>query len=117
MRTRTNSRFRPIRLGALMLAFLASAGCESISYYTHVSSGQLSLLSKREPVDQVIASLSASTDEAAVQVRVISGCPGAREIFIGVDLYRNFGAVILEFHTISEHCMSRASVTTIRVNA
>ena len=54
--------------GLLGLAVLASAGCASIGYYAHVSSGQLSLLSKREPVEQVIASLEGESDAAAAEL-------------------------------------------------
>ncbi|TNF81474.1 MAG: hypothetical protein EP301_12420, partial [Gammaproteobacteria bacterium] len=38
-------------------------------YYAHVSSGQLSLLSKREPVEVVIALLEEDSDAAAVALR------------------------------------------------
>lgn len=60
---------RPISAGVLLLVLLASAGCQSLGYYTHVSTGQLSLLSKREPVTKVIAELDGETDEAALALR------------------------------------------------
>lgn len=55
--------------GFAVLAALLLAGCESIAYYTHVSAGQLSLLSKREPVTEVIAALDGATDPAAQALR------------------------------------------------
>jgi len=42
------------------------AGCQSLGYYAHVSGGQLNLLSKREPVTQVIASLEGDPDAATM---------------------------------------------------
>ena len=50
--------------GVVLLVTMLLAGCESIGYYTHVSAGQLSLLSKREPVTEVIAALEGSRDPA-----------------------------------------------------
>ncbi len=59
------STLRLIPVGMAVLALLAASGCESLGYYTHVSSGQLSLLSKRQPVEKVIASLADEPDPAA----------------------------------------------------
>lgn len=60
-------RFRSLlSAGLLGLAVLGSSGCASIGYYAHVSSGQLSLLSKREPVEKVIDSLEGESEPAAV---------------------------------------------------
>jgi len=62
----TTARIRRLSLaGLLIAAVLASAGCASIGYYAHVSGGQLSLLSKREPVEELIADLEEKTDPAA----------------------------------------------------
>ncbi len=60
-------RFRNLVLLALMLC--ASAGCATIGYYTHVSTGQLSLLSKREPVEEVIAALATEADSSDAVLR------------------------------------------------
>ncbi len=60
---------RLIPAGGVLLALLISAGCQSLGYYAHVSSGQLSLMSKREPVPKVIETLTGETDEAAVALR------------------------------------------------
>ena len=57
---------RLIACGLIASAVFALSGCESIGYYAHVSSGQLSLLGKREPVDDVIANLAGNTDPEAV---------------------------------------------------
>lgn len=57
---------RLIACGLIVFAVFTLSGCESIGYYAHVSSGQLSLLGKREPVDDVIASLAGNTDPEAV---------------------------------------------------
>jgi predicted aminopeptidase len=69
MHQRLSPKLRLLAAGLVAFILLASAGCESIGYYTHVSSGQLSLLAKRQPVDAVIASLAAEADDRAVQVR------------------------------------------------
>jgi len=62
----TTAPVRRFLLAGLLIAVLiVSAGCESIGYYAHVSSGQLSLLSKREPVAEVIADLAEQSNPAA----------------------------------------------------
>lgn len=45
----------------LLSTLLLLAGCETVSYYTQATSGQLRLLSKREDIDALIA--AADTDE------------------------------------------------------
>ena len=61
---------RLLPAGLLVLALSTLSGCESIGYYAHVSSGQLSLLSKRKPVDEVIASLEQRFPGVAAQVEM-----------------------------------------------
>jgi predicted aminopeptidase len=57
----------PARL-LLLLAPLLLGGCATLGYYAHVSAGQLRLMSEREPVEDVLASLEGRTDEEAVRL-------------------------------------------------
>jgi predicted aminopeptidase len=44
-----------IRSIALMIPLIAATGCESVRYYTHVTSGQLSIINHRQPIKKIIA--------------------------------------------------------------
>ncbi|HEX5306703.1 MAG TPA: aminopeptidase [Dyella sp.] len=46
---------RLCRLGAVLLIGAAASGCASVRYYGHVARGQLQILSRREPLAEVIA--------------------------------------------------------------
>lgn len=52
MRSKWPRKFLFILLGAV---FMAPAGCESVRYYSHVASGQVHILSQRQPIHEVIA--------------------------------------------------------------
>lgn len=52
MRPECLRNFLFLLLGA---AFMAPVGCESVHYYSHIASGQLKLVSQRQPIREVIA--------------------------------------------------------------
>jgi predicted aminopeptidase len=58
----------PIRALAFLGAVMLLSGCETVSYYLHVSTGQLKLLSEREPVEDVLEALESRSDEEALRL-------------------------------------------------
>ena len=60
-------RLRPL---ALMLLFAAVSGCASPGYYLHAISGQIEILNKRRPVEEVLND-PATTPQIRVQLRLV----------------------------------------------
>lgn len=67
---------RPLAALLLMVSgVLATAGCQTVSYYSHAVAGQWRMLADREPVPEVLAELAARRDhdpEAALLYRRLS---------------------------------------------
>ncbi|TQV78105.1 aminopeptidase [Exilibacterium tricleocarpae] len=71
----------PVRLLALLAALALLGGCETLGYYTQAATGQLSLLSKREPIDTLLEAPQ-TDDETRRQLQLVQSL----RAFAGAEL-------------------------------
>jgi predicted aminopeptidase len=91
---RKGRRKRPgMRLGMLLLCPLvaaALAGCESLAYYAQAASGQLSLLGRRQPIEEVIEAPD-TADALKSQLRLVLELREFARDFLQLPLHGQYG--------------------------